>query len=156
MSIVAVPITIAETSECDRGLEDGVRARGAGADLIEWRVDRLADDDRGPDTVETLIRESPLPSILTCRSADEGGAFEGTEAERVGLLDQMAARGAIPAYVDLEYARWIANSDLQDATAELRHLGAKIILSAHDFKGRPEKLDDIFASIDNTPGCDVT
>ncbi|MDC0292392.1 type I 3-dehydroquinate dehydratase [Candidatus Binatia bacterium] len=156
MSVVAVPITIAETSECDRGLKDGVRARDAGADLIEWRVDRLADDDRGPDTVERLIRESPLPSILTCRSADEGGAFEGTEAERVGLLDQMAARGAIPAYVDLEYARWIANSDLQDATAELRRLGAKIILSAHDFKGRPEKLDDIFASIDNTSGCDVT
>ena len=102
------------------------------------------------------MRQSPLPCILTCRSADEGGAFEGTEAERVGLLDQMAARRAIPAYVDLEYGRWIASSDLQDVTAELRALGAKIILSAHDFEGRPEKLDEIFAAIDEAPGSDVT
>jgi len=156
MSVVAVPITIASPSECDRGLEDGARARDGGANLIEWRVDRLAADDRGPDAVETLIRKSPLPSILTCRSTDEGGAFDGTEAERVGLLDQMAARGALPAYVDLEYARWIASSDLQDATAELRRRGSKIILSAHDFQRRPDKLDDIFNSIDNTEGCDVT
>jgi len=156
MSLVAVPITIASPSESDRGLHDGAQARDGGADLIEWRVDRLAADDRGPDAVETLIRKSPLPCILTCRSTDEGGAFDGTEAERVGLLDQMAARDTIPAYIDLEYARWIASSDLQDATAELRRRGAKIILSAHDFQRRPEKLEDIFNSIDNTPGCDVT
>lgn len=156
MSLVAVPINIASPSESDRGLDDGAQARDGGADLIEWRVDRLAADDRGPDAVETLIRKSPLPCILTCRSTDEGGAFDGTEAERVGLLDQMAARDTIPAYIDLEYARWIASSDLQDATAELRRRGAKIILSAHDFQRRPEKLDDIFNSIDNTAGCDVT
>jgi len=156
MSVVAVPITIKSPSESDRGLEDGAQARDGGADLIEWRVDQLAADDHGPDAVETLVRQSPLPCIVTCRSTDEGGAFDGTEAERVGLLDQMAARGAIPAYVDLEYARWIASSDLQNATAELRRRGAKIILSAHDFQRRPEKLDDIFSSIDNTAACDVT
>ena len=156
MSAVAVPITIGSISERDRGLQDGLRAQTGGADLIEWRVDNLATCDSGADTVEALVRQSPLPCILTCRSADEGGTFEGTEAERVGLLDQIAARGAIPAYVDLEYSRWVVSSDLQDATAQLRALGAKIILSAHDFDGRPAKLDEIFRAIDEAPGSDVT
>jgi 3-dehydroquinate dehydratase/shikimate dehydrogenase len=156
MSAIAVPITIASAAELNRGLRHGGLAQSGGADMIEWRVDKLAVQDTGPDTVESLVRQSPLPCILTCRSADEGGAFVGTEAERVGLIEQLASRDAIPAYVDIEYGRWIASSDLQDATAHIRERGAKIILSAHDFQGRPEKLDDIFASIDSAAGSDVT
>ena len=156
MSAIAVPITIASSDDVGRGLRDGGLAQRGGADLIEWRIDQLAAQASGPDAAETLVRQGPLPCILTCRSTDEGGAFAGIEAERVGLLDQLATRDAIPAYIDVEYARWIASSDLQDVTAALRARGAKVILSAHDFSGRPENLDDIFRNIDEAGGSDVT
>ncbi|MFP6662863.1 MAG: type I 3-dehydroquinate dehydratase [Deltaproteobacteria bacterium] len=156
MAGIAVPISLASAGDVDSALALGVRAAGGGADLIEWRVDRLASEDAGPAAVERLVREGALPAIVTCRAADEGGAFTGTEGERVGLLDHLLVAGAIPAYVDVEYGRWIASSDLADATSGLRVKGTKIILSAHDFSGRPEKLDDIFLRIDEAPGSDVT
>jgi 3-dehydroquinate dehydratase/shikimate dehydrogenase len=156
MAGIAVPITLASAGDVDTALELGVRAAAGGADLIEWRVDRLASEDAGPAAAERLVREGALPALVTCRAADEGGAFEGTEGERVGLLDHLLEAGAIPAYVDVEYGRWIASSDLAGATSALRAKGAKIILSAHDFGGRPEKLDDIFRRIDEAPESDIT
>lgn len=156
MAGIAVPITLADASGVEEALRLGADADSGGADLIEWRVDRLASQEAGPAATERLVRESPLPSIVTCRAADEGGTFEGTEAERVGLLDHLADTGAVPAFIDVEYARWIASSDLGDVTDALRRAGARVILSAHDFSGRPDRLDDIFARIEETQRADVT
>lgn len=156
MAELVVPIFATDVETIEAALEAAARAADAGADAIEWRVDPLAGCDAGPAAVEELIRRSPLPCILTCRAADEGGGFEGTEGERVGLLDQLALRGAIPARVDVEYARWIASTDLQSVTAEIRSAGAQIILSAHDFGGRPEKLDELRSRIDEAPESDIT
>jgi len=156
MAELVVPIFVATAEDTATALSTARRAAHAGADAIEWRVDQLASEDAGPEAVETLVRQGPLPSILTCRAADEGGRFEGTEGERVGLLDQLALRGAIPARVDLEYARWIASTDLQGAAAEIRSGGAEIILSSHDFTARPENLEDLRARIDDAEGSDIT
>lgn len=156
MASIAVPVTLASPDGVAAALADAARAAGRGADLVEWRVDRLVSADRGPAAVERLVRESPLPSIVTGRAADEGGAFEGTEGERVGLLDHLGETGAIPAYIDLEYARWIASTDLAAVASALRRQGTQLILSAHDFEGRPAELDDIFQRIHDAAESDVT
>jgi 3-dehydroquinate dehydratase-1 len=51
-------------------------AREAGADLVELRLDRFS----GRLTAETtvILEENPLPLILTVRSRQEGGGFQGS------------------------------------------------------------------------------
>jgi 3-dehydroquinate dehydratase/shikimate dehydrogenase len=96
------------------------------ADLVELRLDTVRDPD-----VAGALEGRRLPVIVTCRPLWEGGAFEGTETERLGLLAEAHRRGA--EYVDVE---WRA-----DATALLKATGGRrVILSTHDFTGVPTDL----------------
>ena len=50
--------------------------------MVEWRCDGLASRE-GADAanaIARLVRESPLPSIVTVRSSDEGGACSLAES----------------------------------------------------------------------------
>ena len=156
MASIAVPIRVATADDVRPALSGAAAAARGGADLVEWRVDRLATLDSGAAALEEIVRESPLPSIVTCRAADEGGEFSGKESERVSLLHHLADAGAVPAYVDVEYARWTASGDLAATTSALRRLGSKLILSAHDFAGRPPELQDVFQRIHDAAESDVT
>jgi 3-dehydroquinate dehydratase/shikimate dehydrogenase len=100
------------------------RARQEGADLAEVRADALASAD-----LEAIMRDRPLPVILTVRPAWEGGAFRGSEAQREALLRRGAALGA--EYVDLEFA----------ARLNLETPPGRRILSLHDFEGVPADLE---------------
>jgi len=112
------------------------------ADMVELRIDHMADCD-----LERLltIQRKEKPVIVTNRRADEGGAFPGTERERVDLLKEAVALGAD--YVDIE-----ARTDkplLKELTDHIKkHQGrTKWIISSHDFAGTPpdnvlkERLD---------------
>ncbi len=101
-------------------------ARRAGADLCELRLDYL----KSPD-VARLLSSRPLPVIATARPAWEGGRFEGTEADRVGLLEDACLNGA--EYVDLEFR----------AYKDISRRQAKLILSYHDFEGTPADLETV-------------
>jgi len=70
--------------------------------------------------------------IATCRAAWEGGRFQGSEAERLGILRRALDLGA--EYVDLE---WKAAAALAQWPAELR---ARVVLSSHDFDAVPADL----------------
>lgn len=99
----------------------------AGADLVELRLDSVAD----PDVAAALAgRTSPV--IVTCRPEWEGGAFKDSEAERRRILECALQQGAD--YVDLEFKADFA-SDLIAATG-----GRRIVLSTHDFEGVPPDL----------------
>ncbi|MDP6958965.1 MAG: type I 3-dehydroquinate dehydratase, partial [Planctomycetota bacterium] len=75
-------------------------ARKSGADLVEIRADYL----RNREELLTLIEAKPLPVLVTLRSVEEGGQFEGTEEELFSLLELAASAGAD--WVDVEWRRY--------------------------------------------------
>ena len=102
-------------------------AAQAGADLVELRLDSVAD----PDVAAALAgRTSPVS--VTCRPEWEGGAFKDSETERRRILECALQQGAD--YVDLEFKAGFA-ADLIAATG-----GRRIVLSTHDFEGVPSDL----------------
>src|SRR5262245_43806775 len=70
--------------------------RPATADLVELRLDSVAD----PDVAGALARRRQ-PVVVTCRPPWEGGHFKGSEEERQRLLRQAFDLGA--EYVDVEW-----------------------------------------------------
>ena len=107
-----------------RAARDAVR----GADMVELRLDGVRDLD-----VRAALDGRAVPAIVTCRPAWEGGRFKGAEEDRQRILLDALAAGA--EYVDVE---WRAGFGVL-----LGHTGgARVVLSAHDFKGVPGDLDD--------------
>ena len=73
------------------------RALDAGADGVELRIDRLPSEG---DVVE-LIRRIDAPHIVACRTPTFGGAFPGSEEERIERLEGAVEAGATA--VDIEF-----------------------------------------------------
>ena len=132
MTRLCVPIFV-ETIEQAR--RDIALAAESGADWVELRVDTFAD-------VEALVKDSLLPCLLTCRPVDEGGLSEATDDERIARLEAAATAGA--AYLDIELKTLPSAWGLTDLPREAR---PGLILSAHDFKGRPDRLYNLLAEM---------
>jgi 3-dehydroquinate dehydratase/shikimate dehydrogenase len=97
-----------------------------GADLIELRLDHASD----PDAAAALAgRRTPV--VVTCRARWEGGAFEGSEIERLTILTAALQQGA--EYVDIEIKAGFDDLIRVDG-------GKRIVLSMHDFDGLPADL----------------
>jgi 3-dehydroquinate dehydratase/shikimate dehydrogenase len=111
------------------------------ADLIEFRLDPLADCDP-----KALVEKSPRPAILTCRSREQGGAFRGSREDR-GLLMRESLR-ARPAYIDLE----LGSGD-EERIGEAGD--SKVILSVHLAEGQPGRLENLFWQMAAVPGAEV-
>ena len=79
MSKLAVPIWV---NDVNSALREVARAAEQGADLVELRLDRFADQ---PEAAASLVQEAALPSIATCRPTWEGGHFEGDDTQRLML-----------------------------------------------------------------------
>jgi 3-dehydroquinate dehydratase/shikimate dehydrogenase len=119
--VLCVTVTAPTTAELRRR-----RDEAAGADMVELRLDTVADPD-----VAGALAGRRLPVIITCRPVWEGGHFRGSEGERRAILRQALAAGA--EYVDVE---WNARFDdlIDDAN---RH---RVVVSNHDFDGVPADL----------------
>jgi 3-dehydroquinate dehydratase / shikimate dehydrogenase len=129
MTLLCVPIFV---NDVEQGLRDAARAGEAGADLVEYRIDRMEE----PEEVCALVRTSPLPCIVTCRSQDDGGQSRLSWVERIALLSEAAAEGA--KYVDVELATY------RKIPRPLRSgSGRPVILSMHDHSGRPPRLHNL-------------
>jgi adenylyltransferase/sulfurtransferase len=135
---LVVSLSASSTSELAR------RAReGAGrADILELRVDAVDRPDL--EALREVGRELGRPLLLTCRSASEGGAFRGTEGERLAILGRAIELGF--EYVDFE---------IQALEAALpKRAGTRLVLSLHDFDTFPDGLDRAIARA-LTLGADV-
>lgn len=123
-----------------------------GADLVELRLDLLCDADDDAD-LDAMLADPTGPRIVTCRPIREGGQFDGPEADRLRRLLYAARRSG--AMVDIELAAWHASESTRKAVAALPRPPAGgpgglpwLILSHHDFRGRPDDLDGICKSAD--------
>lgn len=147
VTLVAVSLALGRTEDVTDALARAARARESGADLVEWRLDAIADEPGATAAAQRLCRESPLPCIVTVRSHDEGGLYEGDEAQRLALLEAVGRSDHPPAYIDFELAamRLSASRRLKlmlavDHPGPIRRGEPRLILSSHDFATRPANL----------------
>jgi 3-dehydroquinate dehydratase/shikimate dehydrogenase len=154
MAMLATPITIAAPEAVDHALNLAQQAKERGADLVEWRVDALTGDAISHQAVVRLVKEVCLPCILTCRTAMEGGGFDGPEADRVDMLGTLLEADTLPRYLDVEFSACLVDAPLCVMTQTFRDKGTSLILSTHDFDGRPSDLIRRVADMGAAP-CDV-
>jgi 3-dehydroquinate dehydratase/shikimate dehydrogenase len=157
-------MTVEAPDEIHAALSDARRAVELGADMVEWRVDALAECEDALRHVRTLVRESPAPCIVTIRSAREGGEWHGNEADRVSFLEALCTADGepAPAYIDFELADAQRSSNLRqklelcvEHPGQVRTVGTRLILSAHDFEGRPASLLRQWTAMAESDACAV-
>ncbi|MEM1071685.1 MAG: type I 3-dehydroquinate dehydratase [Planctomycetota bacterium] len=153
MTLACVPIMV---ESVEAALADAQHAKLAGADLVELRIDGFFHGSEGDDAADTLVIEElrglvadcPLPVILTCRSAAEGGDYDGDESDRVSLLEKLCVNtDRPPAYLDFELAAYQRSANIRqkinlcvDHPKQQRDVSTRLILSMHDFEQRPSDL----------------
>ncbi len=120
----------------DEFMEKAVLAMGA--DMMEIRADGLR--EQTASRVEELLRRvkglREVPVILTNRSKKEGGAFRGSEKNRIAILKQCMSLADL---VDVEYS---ADRKLRDGLIkEAKDEGVSVIVSSHDFKATPSEKE---------------
>jgi 3-dehydroquinate dehydratase/shikimate dehydrogenase len=136
VTIIAVPIAVHDAADLGEAIDAANAAVTGGADLIEWRLDAMA--DAPSSLMATLIRDIDVGSLLTLRSTAEGGGFGGSDDELAEWIGRVAALECPPIWVDVEYARWSRSEAVRSASSHLG--GIKLLLSFHDFAGRPTNL----------------
>lgn len=124
-----------------------VQAREHGADLVEYRIDELFNSPDDTPEVLRLVETSPLPCIVTCRPAWEGGHYDGDEDARVSLFERLGASDRPPRYIDVELAAYTRSANFRQKVnlavehpKQPRDVTTRLILSSHDFAGRPADL----------------
>ena len=125
-----------------QALRDAIAAAEAGADMVELRIDEFT----GHEQVRALIRDCPLPCIVTCRPTWEGGQCELPEGERTAALEVAAYAPAT--YLDVELKAFRQFAVLGEINAAVpRNQRPGMIVSAHDFAGRPARLNNLLAEM---------
>ncbi len=163
-TLVCVPILV---HEAHAALADAAAARLGGADLVEFRIDECFSgegDEAGEAMARRLVAESPLPCIITCRTKQEGGGYDGDDMARIALYESLCVRADAPAprYIDLEHASYSRSANLRqkvklavDHPEQIRDLRTSLILSTHDFAGRPNDLLRRVTSMASEPAAAV-
>lgn len=133
MTLLCVPILVRDAVHVRRAT---ILAAEAGADIVELRIDALSNP--------ISLTDLPLPYILTCRPEWEGGQSELSDAQRIELLRQSS--GSVASYVDVELETYRRDGSLA------AQLDRPLIISAHDFKGRPDRLYNLLAEMNDSTG----
>ncbi|KAJ7980194.1 Bifunctional 3-dehydroquinate dehydratase/shikimate dehydrogenase, chloroplastic [Quillaja saponaria] len=126
------------------------KAKANGADLIEIRLDSLKNFNPYED-LKVLIKESPLPTLITYRPKWEGGLYDGDENKRLDVLRLAMDLGAHYIDVELQVARQFI-----DTISGKKPENTKIIVSSHNYQYTPsvEDLGNLVARIQET-GADI-
>ena len=136
MTYLAVPIQVKQTDQACRDIRQAVEV---GAELIELRLDYLAEPTA--DAVKAVVdraRGTGRPIIVTCRPDWEGGFFAGSHEHRQALLRAGVSAGAD--YVDIELRA--LDEGLIDRQVVVGGSDVKVIISNHQFEIPPADLCD--------------
>jgi 3-dehydroquinate dehydratase-1 len=142
------PVIVAVMKRLD--IHEAKRAKESGADILELRIDLLEAEEKSVAKVKEFVAmlKNPqsslqMPIIITNRRKEEGGAFTGTEAERIGMLSDIletaAAEEELVDAVDIEFFSPAAGKQEILKKAKRRHI--PVISSFHDFNGMPRRED---------------
>jgi 3-dehydroquinate dehydratase-1 len=118
-------------------LDEAKEAVALGADIIEARVDLAAEE---PERLAEGIYRLNKPLIVTVRPVWEGGAFKGTERERVRIFKKLVP---VADYIDVE----LRARNVDEIIGLTEGTDALSIVSYHDFEKMPPKKEmlDIIA-----------
>lgn len=126
---------------------DAVQAREHGADIVEYRIDELFSGPEDEGEVLRLVGDSPVACIVTCRPTWEGGHYDGDDDDRVSLFERLGTGERPPRYIDVELAAYARSANLRQKinlavnhAEQRRDVSTGLILSTHDFSGRPADL----------------
>ena len=161
MALPAVSLQVRSGDEVDAALRRAADTAAAGARLIEWRIDELASEPSAASATRRLVDESPIPSIVTCRTRSEGGGFDGSDELRGALLATVVGADHPPRYVDIELAAFERSRTLRAVleaaldSGRDRDVHTSLILSAHDFDRRPKDLLQKVQRMVSEPMCAV-
>lgn len=161
MTLICVPILADDPAAARR---DAILAAERGADIIEYRADILMDADLSLsariDRIKALVAGSPLPCIITCRPEWEGGFYTGDEDERVSMFEALGLAEHPPAYIDVELTAYTRSANIRqkinlavDHPKQERSVHTRLILSTHDFEGRPADLTRRLLAMHAEPAC---
>lgn len=125
MTQVAAVILAENAAEVER---QSRIALGKGADLVELRLDEIA--DLGPATIRHLAKSLGEHAIATMRSHGQGGAHRRGRFPRSALMKEICTQRF--AYVDLE----LEEDDAElDALAGVAHERRTRVIVSHHFAG---------------------
>ncbi|XP_062145224.1 bifunctional 3-dehydroquinate dehydratase/shikimate dehydrogenase, chloroplastic-like [Alnus glutinosa] len=146
-TLICAPV-MAET--VDQMLIQTRKAKELGADLVEIRLDFLKNFSPRQD-LEILIKQCPLPTLITYRPKWEGGEYDGDENKRQTALRLAMELGADYIDVELKVAHDFYNT-IQGKKPEK----VKIIVSSHNYQNTPslEEIGNLVARILAT-GADI-
>lgn len=146
---LCVPVCVRQASE----LRAAVARAAAVADIIELRLDCLADDAQlaaAREEIAALLSERPRPFIFTFRPAEQGG-------QRPLTLEERSLFWQNNAYLHEEQCQYPDFADLElnyndDPHWAETHVGDKsrLICSHHDFVGVPADVDEIYRRLSST------
>ncbi|KAG7969052.1 hypothetical protein I3843_07G011000 [Carya illinoinensis] len=144
---ICAPV-MAET--VDQMLTQARKAKELGADLVEIRLDFLKTFNPRQD-LEILIKQCPLPTLITYRPIWEGGKYDGDESKRQNALRLAMELGADYIDVELQVAH-----DFYNAIQGKKPAKIKIIVSSHNYQNTPslEEIGNLVARILAT-GADI-
>jgi 3-dehydroquinate dehydratase/shikimate dehydrogenase len=163
MTLLCVPILADDPAVAKR---DAILAAEKGADIVEYRVDLLMELEEPLesriDRIKSVVADSPLPCILTCRPEWEGGLYTGPEDERVSMFEALGTAEHPPAYIDVELKAYTASANIRqkinlavDHPKQTRAVRTRLILSTHDFQSRPADLTRRILAMHDEPACAV-
>lgn len=136
MTHLCVAIFVTSVEQARRDIAAAV---DAGADRVELRLDSFRDDVAAREVIGSFRH----PFILTCRPTWEGGRSKATDKNRVDFLVKLAPTDATT-YLDIELI-----SLQRRGTGDVQN---PLVVSSHDFTGRPARLTNLFASLNAMPG----
>ncbi|XP_077232468.1 dehydroquinate dehydratase, putative / shikimate dehydrogenase isoform X2 [Tasmannia lanceolata] len=146
-SLICVPLVSKSVDEMLIGM---VQAKDSGADVIELRIDYL-ESLRPRSDLEILLRDKPLPVLVTYRPKWEGGQYEGDEQKRLDALRLAMELGADYIDVELKVAHEFMSSISGNKPEKF-----KVIVSSHNYQSTPsaEEIGNLVATIQAT-GADI-
>lgn len=165
-TLVCVPIMVRDV---ESALSEAGAAKSADADLVEFRIDEFfsgSGEEGEAAAILKIVAESVLPCIVTCRAGAEGGHYDGDDMARIALYERLGTATGTgespPRYIDVELATYVHSANLKqkvnlavDHPAQGRDLRTSLILSTHDFQGRPSDLTRRVAAMRAEPAVKV-
>src|SRR6202166_3580970 len=118
--------------DAEKLLQHARREIEAGESFFEFRLDYLANPERGVEAIRRLMELHPECTILaTCRRHQNHGKFNGSIEEQVSILEAAIAAGAKAIDIEIESAE-----NCSERLEPLRS-HALVLLSYHNYGGTP-------------------